>query len=146
MAIFGKEGAVRDESRSGGAGAEAMLSIIASGMTIVGDIESAGIIKVDGRIDGSVTGARQVLLGRGGTINGNIIADEVVIGGTVHGSLTVRERLELQGTAAVIGDIDTRSIVVVEGAKIDGAVRMTDTSVTQRPSIAAEPLRITASS
>ncbi len=144
MAIFGKDGTVREESR-GSPGAEAMLSIIASGMTVVGDIESAGIIKVDGRIDGSVTGARQVLLGRGGAINGNVVADEVVIGGTVHGSLTVRERLELQGTAAVVGDIETRSIVVVEGARIDGSVRMTDLANGQRPGAAVEPFRIAAS-
>ena len=143
MAIFGKDGVPRDDSR-GAAGGEAMLSIIASGMTIIGDIESAGIIKIDGRVDGSVTGARQVLLGRGGSINGNVVADEVVIGGSVRGSLTVRERLELQGTAAVTGDIETRSIVVIEGARIDGAVRMTDLVAGPHAFSQAEPLRIAA--
>jgi cytoskeletal protein CcmA (bactofilin family) len=143
VAIFGKDGAVREESR-GAAGGEAMLSIIASGMTIIGDIESAGIIKIDGRVDGSVTGARQVLLGRGGSINGNIVADEVVIGGSVRGALTVRERLELQGTAAVVGDIETRSIVVIEGARIDGTVRMADVVASPRSPAQAEPLRIAA--
>lgn len=143
MAIFGKDGALREDSRAG-AGGEAMLSIIASGMTIIGDIESAGTIKIDGRVDGSVTGARQVLLGRGGSINGNVVADEVVVGGSVRGALTVRERLELQGTAVVVGDIETRSIVVIEGARIDGAVRMTDLVSSQRPTVPAEPLRIAA--
>jgi cytoskeletal protein CcmA (bactofilin family) len=143
VAIFGKDGALREESRVG-AGGEAMLSIIASGMTIIGDIESAGTIKIDGRVDGSVTGARQVLLGRGGSITGNVVADEVVIGGSVRGALTVRERLELQGTATVTGDIETRSIIVIEGARIDGAVRMTDLIASQRPSSQTEPLRIVA--
>jgi cytoskeletal protein CcmA (bactofilin family) len=143
VAIFGKDGAPRDDTR-GLAGGEAMLSIIASGMTIIGDIESAGVIKIDGRVDGSVTGARQVLLGRGGSINGNVVADEVVVGGSVRGALTVRERLELQGTAAVIGDIETRSIVVVEGARIDGTVRMTDLVASPRTTDQAEPLRIAA--
>jgi cytoskeletal protein CcmA (bactofilin family) len=145
VAIFGKDGALREDSR-GGAGGEAMLSIIASGMTIIGDIESAGIIKIDGRVDGSVTGARQVLLGRGGSINGNVVADEVVIGGSVRGALTVRERLELQGTAAVVGDIETRSIVVIEGARIDGVVRMTDLVSNQHSSVPAELLRVAATS
>ena len=143
MAIFGKDGSVRDDAR-GAVGSEAILSIIASGMTIVGDIESAGTIKIDGRVDGSVTGARQVLLGRGGVINGNVFADEVVIGGSVRGTLVVRERLELQGTAAVIGDIETRSIVVIEGARIDGAVRMNDLVAGQGSSAQMEPLRIAA--
>lgn len=106
------------------AGSEAALSIIASGMRITGDIETSGTLKIDGRIEGSVTGARQLMLGRSGTIQGNVHAGEVVIGGAVHGSIVADERLELQGSATVDGDIDTKSIVVLEGARINGAVRM----------------------
>ena len=34
---------------------------------VTGDIETTGVIKVDGEVNGSITGARQVLLGRGGS-------------------------------------------------------------------------------
>jgi cytoskeletal protein CcmA (bactofilin family) len=47
-----------------------------------------------------------------------------VIGGLVDGAIVADERLELQGSAVVSGDIDTKSIVVLEGARINGAVRM----------------------
>ena len=140
--MFGKDGTTRSEVRANTSG-EAMLSIIASGMRIVGDIESAGVIKVDGHIEGSVSGARQVLIARGGTIHGNVHADEIVIGGLVAGTVVATERLELQETAVVNGDIETTSIVVLEGAKINGLVRMrgvlTDGADTQNP---MEPLRI----
>jgi cytoskeletal protein CcmA (bactofilin family) len=125
MAMFNKEGAARSEVRSA-PGSEGALSIIASSVRIVGDLESPGVVKVDGQIEGSVTGARQLLLGRGGAIRGNVAADEVVIGGLVDGSIVALERLELQSTAVVNGDIETRSIVVLEGARINGSVRMTD--------------------
>jgi len=108
------------------AGSEASLSIIATGMRITGDVETTGTLKIDGRIDGSVTGARQLLLGRGGAIHGNVHAGEVVIGGVVDGAITADERLELQGTAVVNGDIDTKSILVLEGARINGGVRMNE--------------------
>jgi cytoskeletal protein CcmA (bactofilin family) len=121
MAIFGKDGMA-----DGRAAVEASLSIIAAGMRITGDIESGGVIKIDGRVDGSVTGARQILLGRGGAINGNVQADEVVIGGEVNGPVRAANRLELQGTAVVNGDIDTKSVIVLEGAQINGAVRMSE--------------------
>jgi cytoskeletal protein CcmA (bactofilin family) len=121
--MFGKDGTTRSEVRTNNSG-EAMLSIIASGMRIVGDIESVGVIKVDGHIDGSVSGARQVLIARGGAIHGNVHADEIVIGGLVAGAVVATERLELQETAVVNGDIETTSIVVLEGAKINGSVRM----------------------
>ena len=121
------------------AGAEASLSIIAAGTHITGDVDSTGTLKIDGRIDGSVTGARQVLLGRGGAIHGNVRAGDVVIGGVVDGSIVAEDRLELQSSAVVNGDIDTKSIVVLEGARINGGVRMQeihlvgDQSQTERP-------------
>ena len=86
--MFGKEQvpAVRAEPRGVTPSvADASPSVIAAGMRIVGDIESNGVVKVDGRVDGSVTRARQVLLGRGATIKGNVHAEEIVIGGTVEG-------------------------------------------------------------
>lgn len=128
MAIFGKDG-----MSAGRAAVEASLSIIAAGMRITGDIESGGVIKIDGRVDGSVTGARQILLGRGGAINGNVQADEVVIGGEVNGAVRAANRLELQGTAVVNGDIDTKSVIVLEGAQINGAVRMSELGAASGP-------------
>ena len=134
---------VRSSANVGNSDAAA-LSIIATGMRIVGDIESSGVMKVDGRIEGSVTHARQVLLGRGANIKGNVAAEEVVIGGTVDGGIRAGERLELQATAVVNGDIEAKSIVVLEGARINGSVRMTDLAAPKievaRP--VAEPLRI----
>lgn len=121
MALLKKDGE-KSENRSGGT--EASLSIIAAGMHITGDIDTAGTLKVDGRIEGSVVGARQLMLGRNGAIHGNVHAGEVVIGGLVDGAIIAEERLELQGSAVVSGDIETKSIVVLEGARINGSVRM----------------------
>lgn len=121
MALLRKDS---DKGDSRGDAPEAALSIIAAGLRITGDVETNGTLKVDGRIEGSVVGARQVLLGRNGSIHGNLHAGEVVIGGSVDGAIIADERLELQGSAVVNGDIDTKSIVVLEGARINGVVRM----------------------
>jgi cytoskeletal protein CcmA (bactofilin family) len=137
MAMFGKDQPTRSEQRATSGPVESVLSIIAAGMRITGDVETSGVLKVDGEIHGSITGARQVLLGRGGVIHGNVAAGEVVVGGAVEGSVSAIDRLELQATASVAGDIDTRSIVVIEGARINGVVRMTDVSAHRQ-----EPLKI----
>lgn len=137
MAMFTKDAGSRPEPRAPSAPVEAALSIIAAGMTITGDVDTSGVLKVDGEINGSITNARQVLLGRGGAVRGNVIAGEVVVGGHVEGSVTAAERLELQATATIAGDIETRSIVVIEGARINGRVRMTDAGAARM-----EPLRI----
>ena len=135
--MFNKEAGSRPDPRPAGAPVEAALSIVAAGMKITGDVDTSGVLKVDGEINGSITGARQVLLGRGGTVRGNVVAGEVVVGGHVEGAVSATERLELQVTATINGDIETRSIVVLEGARINGVVRMTDAGAAR-----VEPLRI----
>ncbi len=124
MAMFTKDSA--ETTKAGPAPAEAALSIIAFGMKVLGDIETNGVIKIEGTIEGTIRGARQVLVGRQGEIKGDVHAREVVVGGKVEGTITAAERVEIQGTSAVSGDVYTKSIVVLEGGRINGSVRMDD--------------------
>ncbi len=131
MAIFGKdEPTTRRAARA--PGAESMLTIIAAGTTINGDIECAGVLKVEGQIDGTVRQARQVMLAREGAIRGDVTAHEVVVGGVIDGNVVATDRLELQSTAVVNGEISTKSIVVMEGARINGGVKMTELALVGR--------------
>jgi cytoskeletal protein CcmA (bactofilin family) len=121
MAMFGKDGKPSDVRTPPN---DAILSIVAAGMRIIGDLDGPGLLKIDGRVEGSISGPRQVIVGRDGVVQGNVQASEVILAGTVDGSVVSTERVEVQGTAVVNGDIHTRSIVVSEGARINGAVRM----------------------
>jgi cytoskeletal protein CcmA (bactofilin family) len=123
MAMFTKDSPEKPEVK-GGAPAEAALSIIAFGMKVLGDIETSGVIKIEGMIEGTIRGARQVLVGRQGEVKGDVHAREVVVGGKVDGTITASERVEVQGTSSVNGDIYTKSIIVLEGGRINGSVRM----------------------
>jgi cytoskeletal protein CcmA (bactofilin family) len=123
MAMFTKDSPEKPDARPG-APAETALSIIAFGMKVHGDIDTNGVIKIEGTIEGTIRGARQVLVGRQGEIKGDVHSREVVVGGKVDGTITASERVEIQGSSAVSGDIYTKSIVVQEGGRINGAVRM----------------------
>lgn len=129
MAMFSKDDG---NSRSGKGASENTLSIVSAGSTVHGDIECAGVLKVEGRVEGNVTRARQVMLARQAAITGDVSAHEVVVGGVIDGNVAAVERLELQSTAVVNGDISTKSIVVMEGARINGAVRMTEIALLAR--------------
>jgi cytoskeletal protein CcmA (bactofilin family) len=123
MAIFAKDVTERGPNGSAQQG-EGVLSLIGAGMKIIGDIDTTGVVKVEGTVEGCIRNARQVLLGRQGEITGDIHARDVVLGGRVCGTIYATERVEVQGTASVLGDIQTKSIVVLEGAKVNGAVKM----------------------
>ena len=105
---------------------EGTVSVIGAGLKITGAVESSGVIKVEGTVEGNIRGARQLFLGKGGTIRGDLHASEIVLAGTVVGTVSASDRCEIQGSSAIHGDIYTKSIVVLEGAVINGTVRMGD--------------------
>jgi cytoskeletal protein CcmA (bactofilin family) len=130
MAIFGASGKKTAMPASttarGGAVGAAGLSIIGLGMTVHGDIETAGVVKVEGTVNGHVTAGQQVLVAKGGQIDGDVETGEAVVGGSVHGAVRASGRVEIQAGAVVQGDVTTKRISVAEGAVLNGAIRMGD--------------------
>ena len=115
-------------------------SVIAAGLKIVGDVETSGVLKIEGTVQGSIRGARQVVVGRSGVVQGDVQAEEVVIGGRVVGTVTASERVEIQSNSVTEGDIHTRSIVVFEGGLLNVNVRM-DMAGAKGASTPITPLR-----
>lgn len=118
----GKEGGVNDFNRR--KSDQAGLSIIGKDMVITGDLETEGVIKVEGRVRGTIRAASQVLVAQGATIEGDLHTREAVLGGIVKGTIHASERVEVQGTAAIEGDIHTTRILVVEGGQVNGEIKM----------------------
>ncbi|MFL5403636.1 MAG: polymer-forming cytoskeletal protein [Gemmatimonadales bacterium] len=100
------------------------FSIIASDMTVIGDLETEGVVRVEGRVKGAVRVGSQVLVAAGAVIEGDLHTQEAIIAGQVSGAIRARERVELQATAMVAGDIHTPRISIVEGARVTGEVKM----------------------
>jgi cytoskeletal protein CcmA (bactofilin family) len=100
------------------------FSIIASDMTVIGDLETEGVVRIEGRVRGTVRVGSQVLVAQGAVIEGDLHTQEAVIAGQVSGAIHARERVELQATAMVAGDILTPRISIIEGARITGEVKM----------------------
>lgn len=103
-------------------GAASGYSVIDRVLTVSGDIRTEGTIRVDGRVEGSLHRADTLIIGAGGTVVGDIEAREVVIGGELNGKLTVSERVEVQATAVVNGDIRAAAVQLVEGGTVHGHI------------------------
>src|SRR5207244_12425116 len=119
MAMFTEKG-------QGGAESEAGLSIIGTGMRVVGDITADGVVKIEGTVVGTVRAARQVLVGKGGEVEGDVISREAIIGGEVRGSIRADERIEIQSTSVVHGDVAAKRLPVQAGGERNGRVRRVD--------------------
>jgi cytoskeletal protein CcmA (bactofilin family) len=119
-------GTDRKDAREAGRAGEAALTIVATGTRIVGEVLSNGVVKVEGEIAGTVRADRQVLVARGGVVEGDVHSAEAVLGGEVRGGVFATERVEVQTGAAVHGDIATKRLIVQEGAEVNGLVKMAD--------------------
>ena len=78
-------------------------------------------------ICGMVTGAVHAALVEvrlGGQVHGGVVADEAVIHGQVHGGVLARNRLALEETAEVEGDVHARRLALKEGGQVNGNISM----------------------
>lgn len=105
---------------------EPAISIIGQGMTIVGDCQTDGTIRVEGRVEGTIRAGKSVVVGRSGEVVGDIYTQDAVISGRVSGSIVAESRLELQATCSVEGEIRSRRILLDEGGRFNGSVQMND--------------------
>ena len=102
-------------------------STIAAGMRVTGDCIFQEGLQIDGTVLGDVTAegsAPSVLvIGEGGSVQGAISADHVVIGGSVVGPVLARELLELQSKARIQGDVRYKALEMQQGAVIAGQLQ-----------------------
>lgn len=85
-----------------------------------------GVFEGDCDIDGPVT------LAAGGHWVGTLKATDIIIAGTVEGDVIAAQRVEVAGTARIVGSLAGHAIAVAEGAIIDGELRVTSGDDSQR--------------
>lgn len=96
------------------------FSAFDSHISITGDVETEGALRIDGRLEGTIRRADLVVVGQGATIVGDVTAREVIVGGAVTGNIFAAQRTELQSTGIVAGDIRSAAILIHEGGVVQG--------------------------
>ncbi|NNL29966.1 MAG: polymer-forming cytoskeletal protein [Gemmatimonadetes bacterium] len=112
------------ERESNATAPDSVISIIGPGMTIIGDCKTEGTVRIEGSVEGSVTAGKAVVIGKKGSVKGDIVTQDAVISGRVDGKLTAASRLELQATCRIDGEVHTRRMQLEEGAVLNGSVAM----------------------
>jgi len=102
-------------------------STIGRGVTVVGKIIGEGTVHVMGQIEGELR-ALTVLIGEGAKVEGDLVAEELTIGGTVKGTIHAN-RVRLNRTAVVEGDIFHQSLSIEENARFEGSSKRADSAV-----------------
>ena len=120
--MFGKE-AKENRPANGPVGGGA-VNIIGQGTTVQGDIASDGDLRIDGKVIGHVYSKSKVAIGPTGMVEGDVMAENADVSGTVTGTVKSEQLLFLKSTAVVNGDIIIGKLVVESGAVFNGHCKM----------------------
>jgi cytoskeletal protein CcmA (bactofilin family) len=98
---------------------------IGQGVTIEGRIKAVQDLRIDGRVDGTIDiGEHELVLGAGSHVKANVTGKSILIGGELVGDLTATERIQIQATGSVRGDVTTPRLIVLEGAVVHGKLNV----------------------
>ena len=120
----GQTGARRTNTSRSSQGEMRMASI---GQSIVfkGELNGDEDLEIEGQVDGLVQlENHQLTIGPNGRLKAEIHAKSIIVIGQVTGNLTATERIEIQATGVVHGDIKTPRLSVQEGAVLNGGIDM----------------------
>jgi len=97
-------------------------SVIAADLAIEGKIEGAGHVRIAGRFKGDVHVQGNLTIEQGAKLVGSVRANTVIISGELEGNIDAANRVELQETGVLSGDLKAGSLTVAAGSRMRGQV------------------------
>jgi cytoskeletal protein CcmA (bactofilin family) len=89
-----------------------------------GTLEVSGTFRLDAQFKGTILSADTLVIGENGQAEGGIQGNRVVIYGRFEGMIVAKDRVEIQSTGIVTGEIHTPCLVIEPGGVFDGRCHM----------------------
>lgn len=104
------------------------INTIGIGTVVKGDITSDGDFRIVGKLVGTIQSKGKVVLGKDGSIEGDIICKNADVSGKIKGSMKVDELLTLSSTGMIEGEVITSKIAIESGAIFTGQCTMSNSN------------------
>jgi len=114
-------------------GSGELSTIIGPDAKLEGRLDVRHSVRIDGLIKGELVSTELVTIGLGGGIEGDITAQDVIVGGKVRGRIVCQGKVTLEETAVLSGDLKTMRLVVEEGAVFNGLSEMGEDKTRAHP-------------
>ena len=114
-----------------------LSGFVGHGTTLTGETEFHAMLRVDGRLIGTVTSeGGTLIIGTNGQVDANVMVAAAMVNGTVNGDVIATEKLQLGRTARVLGNISSPRLIIEEGAILEGSCSMLKARETQEEEVA----------
>jgi cytoskeletal protein CcmA (bactofilin family) len=99
-------------------------TLVGPAITIRGRIEGEEDLRVEGRVEGSVSLTETLYVEPGGVVLAQVEARDVVISGIVIGDVSAANSVTLNKNAKLVGNIAAPRVIIADGASFRGDVVM----------------------
>ena len=89
-----------------------------------GSLTYEGTVRIDGEFEGDISTQGTLVVGERGIINAEVSAGIVIVGGRINGNVHASQKVQMLSKSVVTGTLITPSIVVEDGALLNGACEM----------------------
>ena len=89
-----------------------------------GELSFKGTLCIDGKFEGQISTIDTLVISHDGVVKGDIQAGNVICEGLVKGNIIASTKVQLRPDSNVIGDIQSPSLIIEVGAKLDGKCNM----------------------
>jgi cytoskeletal protein CcmA (bactofilin family) len=99
-------------------------SVLAQETTLQGNLRSAHPIRIMGSVEGDIESRGRAKIERGGRVQGNITAPDVIVNGELEGHIEATGQVELGPESRMAGNIKAAKIAIAEGCFFRGDIKM----------------------
>ena len=91
-----------------------------------GELSFKGTLCIDGKFEGKINTSGTLIISKTGEVKANIQAETVICEGMVKGNIVASKKVELRPDSNIIGNIQSPSLNIEVGARLDGKCNMTN--------------------
>jgi cytoskeletal protein CcmA (bactofilin family) len=89
-----------------------------------GKVNSEGIFRLDGKIEGEIYHSGTLIIGDTAVIKGKVEATTLILNGSLEGEVTAKERMEIHARGRLFGTVLTPIFVIQDGGIFEGNCKM----------------------
>jgi cytoskeletal protein CcmA (bactofilin family) len=104
-------------------------TIIGESILISGSLNGDEDLTVRGRVEGTLTLTKTLLVEPTGIVKAEVQVRNCVIAGVVVGNVTATESVEITNQGRMVGDITAPRVIIVDGASFRGRIDMGEVDV-----------------
>ncbi|QJB56272.1 polymer-forming cytoskeletal protein [Pseudodesulfovibrio sp. zrk46] len=99
-------------------------AFLGAGTNYQGKLHFQGAVRIDGNFQGEVVSDGTLVVGQEAVVEGQVRVGQLVLSGNIQGEVEAKNKVVLHKTANLQGNIRTPSLVVEEGAVLEGQLVM----------------------